>query len=67
MDKIEIIKKLIADKGVTKQKVAERCGIDNTTLSKILNNKIKYVAESRLDLIIAYLEQVNTNEISLPE
>lgn len=63
MTKIEQIKQLISDKGVTKAKVAERCGIDNTTLSKILSGKINYVAESRLDRILTYLEAVNTNEV----
>lgn len=67
MDKIEKIKKLIADKGVTKAKVAEKCGLYYTTLSKILSRKIDYVSEKRLDMIIQYLEQVNTNDISLPE
>lgn len=63
MSKIDRIKALIQEKGVTKAKVAERCGISPGTLSKILSKKIDYVAESRLDLIIRYLEAVNTNDI----
>lgn len=67
MDKIEKIKELITEKGVTKAKVAEKCGLYYTTLSKILSRKIDYVSEKRLDMIIEYLEKVNTNDISLHE
>lgn len=63
MTKIDTIKSLIADKGVTKAKVAERCGINNATLSKIINGKIDYVADARIDRIMNYLEAVNTNEV----
>lgn len=61
--KIERIKPLVAEKGVTKAKVAERCGINNATLSKIINGKIDYVADARLDRILSYLEAINTNEV----
>lgn len=63
MDRIELIKSLIAEKGITKAKVAERCGIDQSTLSKILSKKIDYVAEKRLERIVQYLKAVNTNEV----
>lgn len=63
MDRIELIKSLIAEKGITKAKVAERCGIDQTTLSKILSKKIDYVAEKRLERIIQYLKALNTNAV----
>lgn len=63
MNKIDKINTLIADKGIMKSKVAERSGISAFTLSKILNRKIDYVADSTLDRIITYLEAVNTNEV----
>lgn len=63
MDRIELIKSLIAEKGITKAKVAERSGIDQSTLSKILSKKIDYVAEKRLERIVQYLKAVNTNEV----
>lgn len=61
--KTDIIKSLIATKGVTKAKVAERCGLAPSTLSKILSGKIDYVADTTLDRIINYLLAVNTNEV----
>lgn len=67
MDKLDKIKSIIAEKGITKAKVAEKCGINAATLSKILSKKIDYVAEKRIDLIIEYLEAVNTNDIVLTE
>lgn len=62
-EKIKKIVSLIASKGVTKAKVAERCGINAATLSKIISGKIKYAADSRIDRIVDYLESINTNEV----
>lgn len=61
--RIEKIKILIAAKGITKAKVAERCGINNATLSKIINGKIDYVSDARINRILSYLEAINTNEV----
>ena len=62
-DKIEKIKALIASKGITKGKVSERCGINSSTLSKYLAGKENMLGEKKVDLIIGYLERVNTNEL----
>lgn len=61
-DKIQLIKSLIAEKGITKAKVAERCDLNPSTLSKILSGTIDYVAESTLARIINFLEMINTND-----
>lgn len=61
-DKIQLIKSLIAEKGITKAKVSERCDLNPSTLSKILSGKIDYVADSTLDRIIYFLEMINTND-----
>lgn len=63
IDTIERINHLIKDKGVTKIKVAEMCGISPITLSKIINNKIDFVKDSTLSRIESYLQKLNTNEI----
>lgn len=66
MTKIEKIKQLIADKGVTRPKVAERCGVSYSALAKELSGQERaYLSDDKLDRIIAYLEHVNTNDISL--
>lgn len=60
----EKIKQLIAAKGVTKQKVAERCGIHISTLSKFLNgHPITQLRPEKVARIREYLEAINTNEI----
>lgn len=63
MDKIAHIRQLIASKGVTKAKVAERCGIHISTLSKLLAGKDEQLRPERIDRIVEYLEAVNTNEV----
>lgn len=63
MDKIANIRQLIASKGVTKAKVAERCGIHISTLSKLLAGKGEQLRPDRIDRIVKYLEAVNTNEV----
>lgn len=63
MDRIELIKSLINEKGVNKTKIAERCGVNPATLSRILSGKITYVADKRLQRIIEFLKKVNTNEV----
>lgn len=63
-EKIELIKSLVADKGVTKAKVCERCGIHISTLSKFLNgHPVTQLRPDKVDRIIAYLEAVNTNDV----
>jgi len=66
ISKITHIRELIADKGVTKAKVAERCGLHVSTLSKLLNgHPVTQVKPGKVDQIIAFLEAVNTNEIEV--
>lgn len=66
MTKIEQIKHLIADKGITRQKIAQMCKISYSALSKDLAGQdIKRISDDKLDKIIYYLEQVNTNDINL--
>lgn len=64
MDKIAKIKYLITDKGVTRQKVAEKCKVSYSALSKDLAGQdIRRLSDDKLDLIIKYLEAVNTNDV----
>lgn len=67
MNKIDKIKDLISDKGVTKAKVAEHCKVNYYDFSRFLGGKPNQIKDSNVDKIIYYLEQVNTNDISLPE
>lgn len=61
--KINLIKSLIAEKGVTKSKVAERCGINYHDFSRALGGREKQVREDKLDVVMEYLERVNTNDL----
>jgi len=62
MDNVERIKDLIASKGITKAKVAERCGIHISTLSKFVNgHPVTQLKPDKIKKIITYLEKVNTN------
>lgn len=63
ISKIEHIKSLIASKGITKAKVAERTGITPSTLSKVLAGETDRLRGSKIDRIVEYLEAVNTNEV----
>lgn len=66
MDKISKIKSLITNKGITRQKVAEKCNVSYSALSKDLAGQdVKRLSDDKLDLIICYLEAVNTNDIEL--
>lgn len=66
MDKISKIKSLITEKGITRQKVAEKCKVSYSALSKDLAGQdVKRLSDEKLDLIIRYLEDVNTNDIEL--
>lgn len=68
MTKIEKIQALIKDKGITRQKIAEKCKVSYSALSKDLTGQdTRRLSDDKLDKIIKYLELVNTNEISLPE
>lgn len=64
MTKNETIKNLIATKGITKAKVAERCGVHVSSLSKFLAGKPE-IGDERADKIIAYLTAVNTNDVEV--
>lgn len=61
---IDRINALINDKGVTKSKVAERCGIHPSTLSKLLNgHPVTQLRPEKVQRLLEYLERVNTNDI----
>lgn len=60
---IDEIKRLIVDKGVTKQKVAERTGISYSALSKFLTGQPAQLRPEKVARIREYLEAINTNEI----
>lgn len=62
-EKITRIRSLIAAKGITKAKVAERCGITQGTLSKVLAGHADRLRPERVDRIVEYLEAVNTNDV----
>lgn len=59
------IKQLLDSKGVTLKKVASMCKVNYYDLSRQLGGKPNQVSQKKLDVVIKYLEQVNTNDIQL--
>ncbi len=61
MNKIETIKELIEEKGITKYKVAKETGISYSTLSKYLTGQESQLRHDKSDILIKYLTNINTS------
>lgn len=55
--------KMIVEKGIMKQFIAEKFGMTKSRLSRILRGKEPYLSNDFLNRIFAYIEKVNTNDI----
>jgi transcriptional regulator with XRE-family HTH domain len=56
------IKQKIKDKGITNAQVAKMVGIDQATLSRIINGSQSYVSKDVEDKIHVYLDALNTDD-----